>query len=113
MEQICNDRLIANEVIVPCLECGFMLRLIWFLLDFNIGFLAFAVQVLTHQIKNRVNAFVGVVLPEACKGWGVLAKDTLEHRRSYCSVFHIPHLVEQFGVSHHETALCTKDILDR
>ena len=79
MEKVGDNGFITNQMLVPRFFSSLFFRLIWFLLYLNVWFFTFAVKVLSHEIKDCVDAFMGVMLAKAREDWSILAKNTLEH----------------------------------
>ena len=46
-----------------------------------------------------------IVLAESSESWRVLSKDTFKHVGSDRILVHVPHLVDELGVGHHQATL--------
>ena len=111
VEQVSDYWLISQEVLIPRLQGGFIFRLVTLLVQFNVGLLTFAIEVLTQEVQYRCDAFVAVMLAKALKLRRILTKNSFEHRWSHRRWVHVPHLINELGVGHDQASLCTERIL--
>ena len=58
MEQIGHDRLISQQVLVPRLLRGLLVWLALLLGLLDVRLLAFPVQILAHEVQDRVDALM-------------------------------------------------------
>ena len=97
-------------MLVPGLLGSFFFRLVRLFIKLHIGLLALTIKVFAHQVQNRVNALMWVMLAETCKGRSILTQDSFEHLRCHGMLIHVPHLINQLCVSHDQTAFGAEGI---
>ena len=111
MKQIANDRLIPQQVLVPCLFAGDLIGLALRLGLLDVGLLLLLIQILGHEIENGIDTLLRIVLPVAFEGDVVLAEDSLEQIGPNNLRVIDPHLTNELGPSLHQPAFRPQRIL--
>ena len=82
MEEVCDDRLIPLQVLVPSFLSCFFDWLIFTFLELHIRLLSFSEEVLAHKVENSTDALMGVMLSVPFEIWRILTEHALEEIRS-------------------------------
>jgi hypothetical protein len=93
MEKVYYDTLVSNEMLRPCFSASHIIGLIICICNFNIGFLALAIEVFAQKVKNSVDTFLRVMLPISFKLLSVVSKYLLKHGWSNNRLITVPHLI--------------------
>lgn len=112
VEQVSDDGLIPKHMLVPCLQRPLLFVLMFFVVVFHIRLFAFSVQVLAKQVKNCVDALVGVMLRVTLELLRVLAKDSLKHVGTDTAAGKIPHFIQCLSICHDKPALSTERVFN-
>lgn len=98
-------------MLVPGLLARHLVRLAFRLRLLNIRLLLFLVKIFGHEVENRVDAFLRIVLTVSIECHVVLAENSLEQIWANNLRVVDPHFADQLGPSLHESTLSSQRIL--
>lgn len=94
VEEVTDDAFLPQEMLVPRLVAGFLVRLAVGLRVLDIRLLLAPEEVLSKEVQNGVDALLTVFLRVACEGVSELAEEALEPPRINIALTAVPHLLE-------------------
>ena len=112
MEEIGYDWFVSQQVLVPSFFCHFLLTFVFIVSVGDVRLFSFSVQIFTHQVQDRVNALVRIMLTVATELGRVFSQNSFKEVRPHNLIGLIPHLIDQLCVSHYHTTFRAKRVLD-
>ena len=95
---------------MPSFFCCFFCWLAFDFIHLHVRLLTFFEEILSKQIQDGIDAFVGVLLAIPSKCWIIFSQNSLEQLRRYTPWVVIPHLINQFCIRHHQSPISAKRI---